>query len=155
MASWSSIRHTSHIQDGQSVVFHQPSTDAEKEDAIKAMISCPTGSIRTETPELKVKQVMDSFPLNIDSEEIPEVYHLGFHSKFTYGAASYLIVRNGGQDNVMIDTPKFSEALAKKIEALGAAPTKMIITHRDHVGEQAKWKVREKRKDLPIAHHQL
>ena len=129
------------LQDGQSVVSKQPTNEQDRSAAIRAMISCPTGSIRTETPEKQVKGVMNTFPLAIDADELPGVYHLGFHSATTYGAASYLIVREKGKGNVMVDTPRFNELLAKKIESMGGVPQAMVITHRDHVGEQAKWKV--------------
>jgi len=35
-------------------------------------------------------RIIDNFPLLL-SEHLPNVYHLGFHSKHSFGAASYFV----------------------------------------------------------------
>jgi len=111
----------------------------EKRAAYAAMVSCPTGSIRLEQPDPLVTQVIESaFPLAIDSNRLPTVFHLGHHSKNSYGAAPYLIVRREG--NVMVDCPRYSKTLASHIEAVGGVST-IFLTHKDDVCDHAKWKV--------------
>lgn len=53
----------------------------------------------------------------------------------SYGATSYLIVRPGG--NVMVDTPRFNERLAKAIEQLGDLKY-IVLTHKDNVADHEK-----------------
>eukprot|EP01031_Cornospumella_fuschlensis_P029084 gene29084-35101_t len=103
------------------------------------MIACPTGSIRTESPEPLAKKALDIFPAPIDSR-IPGVYHLGYHAANTFGAAAYLVVRPDGQ-NVMIDTPRFNSRLAQNIEDEGGLHM-MVITHKHDMGDHKKWKQR-------------
>ncbi len=54
---------------------------------------------------------------------------LGHNSRLTAGANSYLCRRPTGW--VMIDTPRYSEALAARYAALGPV-TDVLLTHRDH-----------------------
>jgi hypothetical protein len=53
------------------------------------------------------------FPMQIE----PGLYYLGYASPDSFGAASYLLARPDG--NVMVDSPRFHEPLAKAVEALG------------------------------------
>jgi len=41
-----------------------------------------------------------------------EVFHCGFHSAASFGAASYLIVRP--QSNVLVDSPRFAGPLVRR-----------------------------------------
>jgi hypothetical protein len=51
---------------------------AERRAAIRAMVSCPTGSIRMATGDRLVKDVIaHDFPAPIHEAELPGVYHLG------------------------------------------------------------------------------
>ena len=43
-----------------------------------------------------------------------DVLHCGYHSESSYGAASYLIQREGG--NVLADSPRFDAKLLKRIQ---------------------------------------
>ncbi|KAK1262764.1 hypothetical protein QJS04_geneDACA019556 [Acorus gramineus] len=67
------------------------------------------------------------------------IYHCGYHSERTYGATSYVIVHPEG--NILVDSPRYTERLAGKIEALGGARY-MFLTHRDDVGDHDKWSKR-------------
>ena len=71
----------------------------------------------------------------IDPDNIPGIFHLGYHSLETYGATPYLVTRKDG--NIMIDTPRFNERLAKSIETLGDLKF-IIITHQDDIGDHDK-----------------
>ena len=104
------------------------------------MVTCPTGSIRLEKPDPLVANVIDNgFPLAIDTKRIPTVFHLGYHSRHSYGAIPYLIVRKRG--NVMVDCPRYSKTLADHIDAVGVLSI-IFLTHKDDVCDHAKWKVR-------------
>ena len=71
-----------------------------------------------------------AFPERIDGN----VYHCGFHSEKSYGAASYLIQSPAG--NVLIDSPRFARPLATRIAAMGGVSL-MALTHRDDVADHA------------------
>ncbi|BBN04495.1 hypothetical protein MPTK1_3g05150 [Marchantia polymorpha subsp. ruderalis] len=122
----------------QSVVHKQPATPEERLRALQALVSCPTGSIRTLTPSKDVLQAQETFPLCID-EDLPGVYHCGFHSDKSFGAASYFIQRPEG--NILVDSPRFNERLAKRLETMGGVKY-MFLTHKDDVCDHKKWKKR-------------
>lgn len=60
----------------------------------------------------EMRAAVDSFPLRVDGTE--NAYHCGFHSEASYGATSYLLVREGG--NVLVDSPRFDSKLLKRIQ---------------------------------------
>ena len=122
-------------EDGQSIVHHQPTNDIERVAALEALLACPTGSIGTEEKPSDIRQVQQRFPLKVDEN----VFYCGYHSKNSYGAASYLIQRpenEGG--NVLIDSPRFTPPLVKQIEAMGGVRY-MYLTHRDDVADHEKF----------------
>lgn len=120
----------------KSAVFKQPSTKEERLKALQALISCPTSSIHTEKPPKEILQVHETFPLPIEENLLPGVYHCGYHDENSYGATSYLIVHPEG--NVLVDSPKYVERLAQKIENLGGV-RHMFLTHEDDVGDHKLW----------------
>ena len=120
---------------GQSVVHHQPASETERVAALEALLACPTGSIGTTERPTDIKQVQQRFPLQIDEN----VFYCGYHSKNSYGAASYFIQRpesEGG--NVLIDSPRFTPPLVKQIEEMGGVRY-MYLTHRDDVADHEKF----------------
>ncbi|KAI3496055.1 hypothetical protein L1887_38405 [Cichorium endivia] len=125
--------------DGMSAVSKQPSCQDERLKALQALLSCPTSSISTEKPPHDILEVQKTFPIPINTEKIPGVYHCGYHSDKSYGAASYLIVHPEG--NILIDSPRFTERLASNIENIGGARY-MFLTHRDDVADHKKWSER-------------
>lgn len=80
---------------------------------------------------------MSSFPLPITG--CRDVFHCGHHAESTFGGASYFIRRPGG--NILVDSPRWSPALATRLEALGGVDT-IFLTHRDDVGDHARWAAR-------------
>lgn len=114
-----------------SRVHTQPETPEREHRALMALVACPTASIGSTTKK-DVARAARAFPDPITDR----VYHLGFHAESSFGAASYLIVRDGG--NVMVDVPRFNGPLAKRIEALGGVRT-MFLTHKDDVADHARW----------------
>lgn len=110
-----------------SLVVHQPEGDAAIRGALLATLACPTGSIGAETKH-DVKTLRTAFPLAVDGP----VHHCGYHARSSFGAASWLIRRPEG--NVMVDCPRFTLALVKRLEELGGIAT-MVLTHRDDVAD--------------------
>lgn len=115
-------------EDEQSAVFHQPENEAERLDALQAVLSCPTASIGTVEPPKNMKAAQASFPIPVAEN----VYHCGYHSEKSYGAASYFIQRPEG--NILIDSPRFAAPLVKQLEAMGGVQY-MYLTHRDDVAD--------------------
>lgn len=116
---------------GKSAVARQPLTDEEWISASQAIVSCPTNSIGSKERRLaELRVALKSFPQVIEDN----VYYCGYASRASYGAASYLIVRNGG--NVLIDSPKFNAQLVKQIENLGGIKY-LFLTHKDDVADHA------------------
>jgi glyoxylase-like metal-dependent hydrolase (beta-lactamase superfamily II)/ferredoxin len=118
----------------QSSVFRQPVGEAEVLGALKAIVACPTSSIGT-TRDYDARLGVEAFPDNIDAN----VYFCGFTSESSFGAWSYLVIRpeaEGG--NVLVDSPRFTRPLVRKIEALGGIRT-IFLTHRDDVADHEKF----------------
>ncbi len=118
-------------QGDASVVARQPLDPLR---AAMAQVTCPTASIGGGSKE-EIARAVDAFPERIDGE----VYFCGFASEDSYGGSSYLIRRPGG--NVLVDSPRCTEPLARRIEALGGARW-MLLTHIDDVADHAKWRAR-------------
>jgi glyoxylase-like metal-dependent hydrolase (beta-lactamase superfamily II)/ferredoxin len=120
-----------------SRVHAQPRDGAELALALRALVACPTGSIGSEDPAhvALVRAARDEFPVAIDGP----VSHCGWHSRKSFGATSYLLARppeRGG--NVLIDSPRWSGALVRRLEELGGVAT-MFLTHIDDVADHARF----------------
>ena len=116
----------------QSVVYHQPTSEAERLRSLQALLSCPTASIGTvETPK-DIKTAQQSFPILVADN----VYHCGYHSESSYAATSYLIQHPEG--NVLVDSPRFAPPLVKRLEDMGGIRY-MYLTHRDDVADHQKY----------------
>jgi glyoxylase-like metal-dependent hydrolase (beta-lactamase superfamily II) len=116
----------------QASVHHQPTTDAERRRALMALVSCPTGSIGT-LEKHDAGPAIEALPDRVQDD----VYHCGFHSESSFGAASYLIVR--GEGNVLVDSPRFTMPLVRRLEDLGGV-SRMFLTHRDDVADHRKFR---------------
>ncbi|HEX8097267.1 MAG TPA: MBL fold metallo-hydrolase [Pyrinomonadaceae bacterium] len=118
----------------QSSVYRQPETEDELRLALMALVACPTGSIgSTEKHDARIG--IDAFPSLIAEN----VYFCGFCAESSFGAWSYLVVRpesEGG--NVLVDSPRFTGPLVKKIAAMGGA-RQMFLTHKDDVADHARF----------------
>ncbi len=120
--------HTFHAVGGQSAVHHQPQTERDRQQALQALLACPTSSIGTVGKPKDIRQVQQTFPLPITEN----VYHCGYHSKKSFAAASYFITRPDG--NVLVDSPRFAPPLVKRLEQLGGIRY-LYLTHRDDVAD--------------------
>ncbi|WP_225094773.1 MBL fold metallo-hydrolase [Streptomyces sp. CoH27] len=110
--------------DGRSAVLRQPSGEAEVRRLLAAAHACHTRAVRPVTGRLDA--ALDPFPLALDDA----VLLCGHNSPHTAGANSYLLRRPDGTV-MLVDTPRWSTALATRYEALGPV-TDVLLTHRDH-----------------------
>jgi glyoxylase-like metal-dependent hydrolase (beta-lactamase superfamily II)/ferredoxin len=108
-------------------VHRQPGSAEERRDALRALVSCPTGSIGNLGDESAVA-VMDDFPLPIEEP----VFVCGFNARTSYGGNSYFIRRPDG--NWLVDAPKFQPHLVRRLEELGGVAN-IFLTHRDDVAD--------------------
>lgn len=116
---------------GYARVYRQPQSLADRQSALQALVSCPTGSIGTMAKH-PLRPTTDSFPRPLSAD----VYHCGFHAEASFGAASYLVVRPEG--NVLVDSPRHDRGLMRRIAALGGVRW-MFLTHADDVAEHVRY----------------
>ena len=116
-----------------SHVIRQPKGTDEQRQALLALQACPVAAIGT-SPVLKPP--VDGFPSPVCRHRAGDVYYCGWASRRSFGASSWLIVRPSG--NVLVDSPRWSAPLARRIQALGGLAT-MVLTHRDDVADHARW----------------
>ncbi|HEX8719222.1 MAG TPA: MBL fold metallo-hydrolase [Pyrinomonadaceae bacterium] len=118
----------------QSSVYRQPGGEEEVRRALMALVACPTASIGT-TRRYDARRGVAAFPERLDGE----VYFCGFTAESSFGAWSYLVVRpeaEGG--NVLVDSPRFTRPLVRRVEELGGVRT-IFLTHRDDVADQERF----------------
>ncbi|MEH2414861.1 MBL fold metallo-hydrolase [Nostoc sp.] len=118
--------------DDQSAVYHQPTNEVERLAALEALLACPTSSIGTVEKPKDIKVAQQQFPILVAEN----VYHCGYHSEKSYGAASYLIKLPEG--NILVDSPRFTPPLVKRLEELGPI-SYMYLTHKDDVADHQKF----------------
>ncbi|WP_406436183.1 MBL fold metallo-hydrolase [Streptomyces sp. NBC_00631] len=116
---------------GRSAVLRQPRDAAEAGRLHAAAHACPSRSVRP--PGGRLDPARDPFPMPLDAGTgtgTGAVLLCGHNSPHTAGANSYLLRRPDGT-SMMIDTPRWSPALAARYEAPGPV-TDVLLTHRDH-----------------------
>jgi len=118
--------------EGMSAVYHQPTDEAERLRSLQALLACPTSSIGTTLKPQDIKVAQQSFPIPVAEN----VFHCGYHSENSYGAASYLIQRPEG--NVLVDSPRWAPPLVKRIEEMGGMRY-LYLTHKDDVADHQKF----------------
>lgn len=108
-----------------SKVYCQPSGDLKA--SYRALYSCPTNSIGVRKKDEIFKDVINNFPYEIENG----IYHTGFHSEKSFGAASYFIK---GKKNYLIDSPRYLKKLAEKILDLGGVDYQ-LLSHKDDIAD--------------------
>jgi glyoxylase-like metal-dependent hydrolase (beta-lactamase superfamily II) len=68
--------------------------------------------------------------VDLPVEVLPDVFLVGYASRHTFGATSWLVRRPEG--NVLVDVPRPVKPLLDRIEALGGV-RRLFLTHRDDV----------------------
>jgi glyoxylase-like metal-dependent hydrolase (beta-lactamase superfamily II)/ferredoxin len=116
---------------GHAFVHRQPATADEHRNALRALVSCPTGSIGCVGAH-RPQSVMDDFPLPIEEP----VYYSGFNSPKSFGGNSYFVRHPDG--NWLIDSPKFLPRLVRRFEELGGI-AHIFLTHRDDVADAGRY----------------
>jgi len=111
----------------QPVVVRQPQSEQEDFQALIALVSCPAGSIGIRSPR-DLNSATEALPQRLEDD----VYYCGFASPNSFGAHSYFIQRASG--NILIDSPRFTKALVRKLEQLGGVRF-MFLTHHDDVAD--------------------
>lgn len=118
----------------QSSVYRQPSNPGEVHRAMMALVACPTGSIG-DRAKRNLHLGIDSFPTPVAEN----VYFCGFTAESSFGAWSYLLTRPQAQGgNVLVDSPRWTSHLVKKIEQMGGFQT-MLLSHRDDIADHEKY----------------
>lgn len=115
---------------GLSVVRRQPGA-GEQLDAWLAAQACPTISIGSVSRRPRPGRL---YPREV--EHGSGVFDLGYCSEDSFGASAWLVVRPTG--NVLVDSPRFTEALARPIAELGGI-RHVVFTHRDDVADGRRW----------------
>ena len=115
---------------GYSIVARQPTSDGELLAWLAAQ-ACPTSSIGTVSRQTRPGLL---YPREVEPGS--GVWDLGYCSEDSFGASAWLATRPTG--NVLVDSPRFTEALAGPIEAMGGI-AHVLLTHRDDVADAARW----------------
>lgn len=118
--------------DEQSAVYHQPETEIERQQALQALLSCPTASIGTVEKPKDIQAIQHTFPIPVEEN----VYHCGYHSEASFAAASYFIQHTEG--NILVDSPRFTPPLVKRLEEMGGVRW-MYLTHQDDIADHRKF----------------
>lgn len=118
------------VEEGDKSIFaRQPANEAEERMAWRAMLVCPTASVRHEGKKRRPDAI---FP----QELAPGVYRCGFNSRDSYGAHSYFVKRPEG--NLLVDSPRFSKELRLFFEKAGGIAD-ILLSHRDDVADADKY----------------
>jgi glyoxylase-like metal-dependent hydrolase (beta-lactamase superfamily II)/ferredoxin len=118
---------------GRSIVARQPAGDADL-GAWLAAQACPTTSIGTASRRPRPGRL---YPREV--EDASGVFDLGYCSEDSFGASAWFVQRAAG--NVLVDSPRFTEALAGPIAGLGGIDH-VVLTHRDDVADADRWAAR-------------
>ena len=117
-------------RNGKSVFARQPKTAAERLAAWRAVLVCPTASVRSATKQPRPQATI--FP-----HEITEgVWRCGFNARSSFGAHSYFALRSSG--NLLVDSPRFATELVKWFEDAGGI-AHILLSHRDDVADASKY----------------
>jgi glyoxylase-like metal-dependent hydrolase (beta-lactamase superfamily II)/ferredoxin len=116
--------------DDLSVVVAQPD-DSTRLDAWLAAQACPTSSIGTLSRQPRPGRL---YPREI--EDGSGVFDCGYCSEDSFGASAWFVRRTDG--NLLVDSPRFTEALVAPIAAAGGIDH-VLLTHRDDVADARRW----------------
>jgi glyoxylase-like metal-dependent hydrolase (beta-lactamase superfamily II)/ferredoxin len=112
-------------RNGLSVFARQPVSQEELTAAWRAVLLCPTASIRREQAQAP--------PAGLFPQELASgVFRCGFNARASFGAHSYLVVRQEG--NLLIDSPRYATQLIKCLDDWGGI-SDILLSHQDDVAD--------------------
>jgi glyoxylase-like metal-dependent hydrolase (beta-lactamase superfamily II) len=114
----------------KSVFARQPVSADEQLAAWRAVLVCPTASVRSETKQARPDATI--FPQEIT----PGVWRCGFNARSSFGAHSYFVARPNG--NFLIDSPRYAAELVQWFRAAGGV-AHILLSHRDDVADADKY----------------
>jgi glyoxylase-like metal-dependent hydrolase (beta-lactamase superfamily II) len=113
-------------RNGKSVFARQPVTTEERLGAWRALLVCPTASVRSETKQ--PQPLVSPFPQAMTED----VWRCGFNARSSFGAHSYFVARAGG--NLLVDSPRYASQLLKWFEHAGGI-AHILLSHQDDVAD--------------------
>lgn len=117
-------------RNGRSVFARQPRTDEEQLAAWRAVLVCPTASVRSETRQPRPAATL--FPQAITEG----VWRCGFNARSSFGAHSYFASRPGG--NLLVDSPRYAGELVSWFEQAGGI-AHILLSHQDDVADAGRY----------------
>jgi glyoxylase-like metal-dependent hydrolase (beta-lactamase superfamily II) len=119
------------VYDGSVVIAQPDGRDAAVVDAWLAAQACPTNSIGTVSRQVRPGRL---YPREIEAGS--GVFDCGYCSEDSFGASAWFVRRPAG--NLLVDSPRYTEALARPIAAAGGVDH-VLLTHRDDVADAHRW----------------
>ncbi len=113
-------------RNGKSVFARQPATREDEIAAWRAVLVCPTASVRSETKQARPGERIFPHPM------APGVWRCGFNARASFGAHSYFVRHDGG--NLLIDSPRYASELVEWFTESGGI-AHVLLTHRDDVAD--------------------
>ena len=117
-------------RNGKSVFARQPETREDRLAAWRAVLVCPTASVRSETKQPRPHARI--FPEAITDS----VWRCGFNARSSFGAHSYFVTRPSG--NILIDSPRYARELVTCFEDAGGI-AHILLSHQDDVADAGKF----------------
>lgn len=117
-------------RNGKSVFARQPASAEERLAAWRAVLVCPTASVRSETKQPRPQATI--FP----QEMTQGVWRCGFNARSSFGAHSYFVRRPSG--NLLVDSPRHATELFKWFDDAGGIAD-ILLSHRDDVADADKY----------------
>ena len=117
-------------RNGKSVFARQPETPDEQLAAWRAVLVCPTASVRSETKQ--PRPLAGPFPQPMTEG----VWRCGFNARSSFGAHSYFVARADG--NLLVDSPRYATELVKWFGDAGGI-AHVLLSHQDDVADAGKY----------------
>jgi glyoxylase-like metal-dependent hydrolase (beta-lactamase superfamily II) len=117
-------------RNGKSVFVRQPNTPEQRLAAWRAVLVCPTASVRSETRQPRPQGVI--FPQQVADS----VWRCGFNARSSFGAHSYFAAHPSG--NLLVDSPRYSAELEQWFENSGGI-AHILLSHQDDVADAHKY----------------
>jgi glyoxylase-like metal-dependent hydrolase (beta-lactamase superfamily II) len=112
-----------------SIVTRQPSTSEEETLMWRAVIACPTRSVRRAPPLPR--------PRGLYPWELGGGVHLtGHNAESSFGANAFFVTRPEG--NLLVDAPRWTRELVDAFDAAGGIDH-VLLTHRDDVADAGRY----------------